>query len=53
VENLYEVLKDAVSTARQQEREIPKFRLSSSLFRQPYWQENKVDVELFKEVEIP
>jgi hypothetical protein len=47
VEDLYDALKGAVSAARQQNREIPKMRLSPSLFCLPYWQENDVDVELF------
>ncbi|KAJ7291511.1 hypothetical protein C8J57DRAFT_217601 [Mycena rebaudengoi] len=51
VEDLYEVLKGTVSTARQQQREIPQFRLSPSLFCFPYWQENAVDVELFEGME--
>ncbi|KAJ7291512.1 hypothetical protein C8J57DRAFT_1587779 [Mycena rebaudengoi] len=51
VEDLYEALKGAVSAARQQMREIPKFRLSPSLFCLPYWQENAVDVELFEGME--
>jgi hypothetical protein len=51
VEGLYEVLKGAVSAARQQKREIPTFWLSPSLFRLSYWQENGVDVELFDGME--
>ncbi|KAJ7291530.1 hypothetical protein C8J57DRAFT_217924 [Mycena rebaudengoi] len=52
VEDLYEALKDAVNAARQQNREIPKMKLSPSLFCLPYWQENGVDVELFDGMEM-
>ncbi|KAJ7291193.1 hypothetical protein C8J57DRAFT_211389 [Mycena rebaudengoi] len=51
VDDLYGALTDVVRAAQQQNRDIPKFRLSLALFYLPYWQENNVDVELFEGLE--
>jgi hypothetical protein len=48
VNDLYGALTDVVRAAQQQNRNIPKFRLSPVLFCYPYWRENNVDVELFE-----
>jgi hypothetical protein len=51
VNDLYGALTDVVRAAQQQNRDIPKFRLSPVLFCYPYWRENNVDVELFEGLE--
>ncbi|KAJ7481552.1 hypothetical protein FB451DRAFT_1236353 [Mycena latifolia] len=51
-ENLYSTLRGVIHSKRDRAQAIPKFRVSRMLFKQSYWDENGVNVELFDPREI-
>ncbi|KAJ7481483.1 hypothetical protein FB451DRAFT_1394135 [Mycena latifolia] len=51
LQDVYTALQDGIRSNRQRGQLIPKFRFSRMLFEQLYWDENRVDVELFDPTE--
>ncbi|KAJ7481482.1 hypothetical protein FB451DRAFT_1394134 [Mycena latifolia] len=52
MQDVYSTLQGVISSKHRSTQTIPKFRFSSMLFKQSYWDENGVDVELFDPAEM-